>query len=111
MKTKEELNAMQETLKASNTNRHELLSSELEQVTGGFSQNEDGTYNIYKGDGFVGKRVSYTALVTCLNATLRTEVLCDMFDTDADGNYLNVTTLPVAVKYLIQAITGKYIPY
>ena len=64
----------------------ELKDEELEKVSGGWSQNEDGTYNIYKDETFTMGLVTYNVLETKLNVTLETFIMCEIFVTYENGN-------------------------
>ena len=90
MKTKEELNALKEEVETVSRKLHELTEEELAQVSGGFMQNSDGTYNFYKGESYFRKleagRLSYTVCETRLNASLDTFIPCEYYLEDANGN-------------------------
>ena len=60
----------------------ELSDEEMEKVVGGWSQNEDGTYNIYDVDSFIISGRVISVLETKLNATLDTKILCEWFIRD-----------------------------
>lgn len=52
MKTEEDLNTLKEEVKKIKQKLTELSDEELKQVTGGWTDNGDGTYNIYSGEMF-----------------------------------------------------------
>ena len=68
----------------------ELKDEELEKVTGGWSQNEDGTYNVYEGETFAYNNILYNVLETKLNATLDSFVRCEYIVSFEDGSTVNI---------------------
>ena len=63
-----------------------LPDDELEQVTGGFTDNGNGTYNISYGETFYDGKMSFTPTETKLNVTETDHIQCDWFRLDSSGN-------------------------
>ena len=105
MKTQEEPNVLKEKTETANRKLHELNEEELKQVKGGFSKNDDGTYDIYEGDSFTSRFDSFTARETRLNASLDTCIICDYFTTDLDGNLIDYGTSYMQVRQLLQTLS------
>lgn len=66
--------------------KRELTEEELEHVTGGFTDNGNGTYNIYYGETFYDGRMSFTPTETKLNVTKTDHIQCDWFREDSSGS-------------------------
>ena len=83
MKTKEELNALKEEVETLNKKLHELTDEELEQVSGGFTDNGDGTYSFREGDSFTyvsgNARRSFTVLGNYDHVSMYDNVYCEHF--------------------------------
>ena len=62
-----------------------LSDDELASVNGGFTQNSDGTYNIYAGETFRSGRYVFNIEETKLNATLDTHIACEYVFVDENG--------------------------
>ena len=56
MKTKEELNALKEEVETVSKKLHELTEEELAQVSGGFTDNGNGTYIFIMGRLFTTEK-------------------------------------------------------
>ena len=84
-KTQEELIQLKIEYETLNNKLKELTKEELNMVTGGWSRNEDGTYNIYVGDCFRKGRYVFTVEKTVLNAKLDTDVACEWVREDENG--------------------------
>ena len=69
-----------------NSKAVELTDEEMEKVVGGWSQNEDGTYNIYEDETFEITGRVFNVLETKLNVTLETFISCEIFVTYENGN-------------------------
>ena len=73
---KRRIGRSQKKAEALNIKHAELTDEQLKSVTGGWSQNADGTYNIYAGEHFYlcygGKIMDYCTAETRLNMGLDT---------------------------------------
>ena len=79
-------------------NINELNDDELSKVTGGFTQNEDGTYNILKEEFFSYGTNHYRVLYDNYNVGLDAQILVEYFsENPANGmimdNYITEETV------------------
>ena len=100
-KTQEELTQLKTEYETLKNKLKELTDEELNMVTGGWSQNEDGTYNIYVGDFFRKGNYVFTVEKTKLNATLDTEVACEWVREGKNGNLADWGGTICTIDYLL----------
>ena len=82
---------------------NELNDDELSKVTGGFTQNEDGTYNILKEEYFSYGTEHYRVLYDNYNVGLDEQIWVEYFSEDPNGmlmdNYLTTETVGMLLYY------------
>ena len=85
----------------------ELKDEELEKVTGGVTQNEDGTYNILADETFRRNGYDYNVIYNNYNVGLDTLIWVEIFWFDSDGRLINHDVNTETVERLLSF--GGYI--
>ena len=72
---------------------NKLTNEELKQVSGGWTENSDGTYNIYDGEYFHDGYLVYRVVGNYSNIGLDTFIDVNQFAVDDDGNLIRPSTV------------------